>query len=145
MKFSRLAVSVLAVIVAMPAFACGPGGSSGYKPSKSGRQKWVGNRIRILKNEMRPREHAQRTADQLGEILDGVDGKLGNVAATEARNQLPRAILVRPPQSPEEKKYMFQRYEYLALKKERKGVSAGEAAEMFALKHVLVNTGGSGR
>ena len=148
MKFSRLAVSVLAVIIAMPAFACGPGGSmgsSGNKPPKTGRQKWVGHRIRILKNQMRPHEDAQRTADRLGEILDGADGKAGDIAATEARNQMPRALLVRQPQSAEEKKYMFNRFEYLALKKERKGLSAGEAAEMFALKHVLVNTGGSGR
>lgn len=148
MKIRTLLVICIAAIFAMPAVACGPGmtqPSGGGGGQVHGRKKAVKRRMGELKPKIDEYEHAQRAANGIDEFLHGIDGKAGSVAIDEAHRHMPRAILVRKPQSPEERLYMFRRFEYLALKKERKGLSGGEAAEMYALRSVLANSGGSGR
>lgn len=144
----RFLLVLLMLALASPALPCGmtSGGPThsggGQNP---GRQKWTKKRSKELKGKMKEYEKSQRTADTMDSVLDGIDGNGGRIAIREGQNQLPRAIRVHKPQNAQEKLYMFRRFEFLALKKERKGLSANEAAEMFALRYVLANSGGSGR
>lgn len=152
MKIRFVVVLFLALTMATPdAFPCGgsSGGGGGGKEKhhgqNPGRQKWTRKRIKELKGKMKDYEKGQRTADQMDSFLDGIDGHGGRIAVREGSNQVPRALRVRKPQNAQERLYMFRRFEFLALKKERKGLSMGETVEMHALRSVLANSGGSGR
>ena len=130
MKLCCLLVVMLIVIV-RPTFACGPGmnGSGGGtmtnntgRPSNMspGREQWTRKRIKHLRGQMDDYKKAQRTADGLGYAT-------GEYVPQMHRNPA------------EQRQYYINRYEFLALKRERGKASQKDIAEMRALQHYLLS------
>jgi hypothetical protein len=123
--------SIVAIAIVCPALANDPSMASGAAPTTTNsapnrttttvtanrsRQVWVKKRAIHLKQKMKDDDKAQRTADKL-------DIMLGNF----------------PTRSPIYKRqHMLDRFEFLALKKELKGLTPKEYAEMQSLRQQLL-------
>ena len=82
-----------------------------------GRQVWVRKRVVHLKQKMKDDDKAQRTADKL-------DIMLGNFPTQSAAYN---------------RQHMLDRFEFLALKREAKGLTQKEYAEMQLLRQQLLS------
>ena len=124
--------SIVAIAIVCPAFANDPSMASSTAnattnsaPSRSttttvttktGRQVFVRKRIIHLKQKMKDDDKAQRTADKL-------DIMLGNFPTRPATYK---------------RQHMLDRFEFLALKKEAKGLTPKEDAEIQWLRQQLL-------
>jgi hypothetical protein len=125
--------SILAIAIVCPAFANDPSMASGTATTTTNtapnrttttttvtanrsRHVWVRKRVIHLKQKMKDDEKAQRTADKL-------DIMLGNVPSRPATYK---------------RQHMLDRFEFLALKKEAKGLTSKEYAEMQSLRQQLL-------
>ena len=125
--------SIVAIAIVCPAFANDPSMASGTAttttnsaPNRTttattvtadpGRRVWVRKRTIHLKQKMKDDDKAQRTADKL-------DIMLGNVPSRPATYK---------------RQHMLDRFEFLALKKEAKGLTSKEYAEMQSLRQRLL-------
>ena len=125
--------SIVALAFACPALANDPSMASGTgttttntAPSrttttttvtaKTGRRVWVRKRAIYLKQKIKDDDKAQRTADRL-------DLMLGNSPSRPATYK---------------RQHMLDRFEFLALKQELKGLTPKEYAEMQSLRHQLL-------
>ena len=128
-----LVIGVLALFLALPAFANGPMPSdqpttstSSGRPMSPGRKNWTKKRVKHLKQEMNTYKSAERTSK-------GIDRMLG------AADNNPNAVFFPSGQSAaEHRRYMINRFEYLAIKAEHGRASAKEIAEMQALQGALL-------
>ena len=119
-KLSAITCGVLVLVMASPVLACGPAVSSGGGGSSNpGRKRWVRHRTRQLDQQMHDYREARKWSDGLGYAT-------GEFVPQMHRNQA------------EERRYMINRYEYLALKQERGKASAQDKAEMRALQRTLL-------
>jgi hypothetical protein len=133
MKPSTVA-SIVALAMACPALANDPSMASSSAtttkksasntaittttvPANPGRRVWVRKRIIHLKQKMKDDDKAQRTADKM-------DLMLGNFP-TRSRTYT--------------RQHMLDRFEFLALKREAKGLSQKEYAEMQMLRQQLLS------
>jgi hypothetical protein len=126
---NMLLVIILAGIVAVPAFGCGPMGTGsgggtttsngGGRQISPGRERFTRRRIHHLRRQMDDYKKAQRTADNLGYAT-------GEWAPQMHRNPAER------------RQYYINRYEFLALKAERGKATSKDLAEMRALQHHLL-------
>lgn len=130
MKLQALSISVLAAIFAHPGQACGPSASNTAQPtnnttssstvtvqrkmSESDSRK----RMIVLKKQMREYRKAQNTAD----IMDLMQGH----------------VYPAEPSREAQRRYMINKYEYLALKAERGHATTADVAEMRRLQHTLL-------
>jgi len=125
--------SILAIAIVCPAFANDPSMASGTATTTTNtapnrttttttvtanrsRHVWVRKRVIHLKQKMKDDDKAQRTADKL-------DIMLGNVPSRPATYR---------------RQHMLDRFEFLALKKEAKGLTSKEYAEMQSLRQQLL-------
>ena len=124
--------SILAIAIMCPALANDPSMASGTAtttnsvPNRTtttttvtanpGRRVWVRKRTIHLKQKMKDDDKAQRTADKLDIML----GNFPTRSATYTRQ------------------HMLNRFEFLALKKEAKGLTPKEYAEMQSLRQQLL-------
>jgi hypothetical protein len=123
--------SIVAMAIVCPALANDPSTASGTSTSNSapnrtattttvtanpGRRVWVKKRVIYLKQKMKDDNKAQRTAD-------GIDIMLGNFPSRSATYK---------------RQHMLDRFEFLALKKEAKGLTPKEYAEMQSLRQQLL-------
>ena len=125
--------SIVAIATVCPAFANDPSMPSGTSTSTTnaapnrttntttvttspGRRVWVKKRAIHLKQKMKDDDKAQRTADKLDVML----GNFPSRSATYTRQ------------------HMLDRFEFLALKKELKGLTPKEYAEMQSLRQRLL-------
>jgi hypothetical protein len=120
--------SIVAMGLVCPALANDPSMASGTAPTttnsvpnrtttttvttNTGRRVWVKKRAIHLKQKMKDDDKAQRTADKL-------DIMLGNFPSRSAIYK---------------RQHMLDRFEFLALKKELKGLTPKEYAEMQSLR-----------
>lgn len=126
-------ISALVLFLAPPAFANGPMPSdqpttstSGGRPMSPGRRSWTKKRVKQLKQEMNTYKSAERTTQ-------GIDRMLG------AADNNPGAVFFPQGQSPaEHRRYMINRFEYLAIKAEHGRASPNEMAELRALQAALL-------
>lgn len=84
--------------------------------TNTGRRVWVRKRVIHLKQKMKDDDKAQRTADKL-------DIMLGNFPTRPAAYK---------------RQHMLDRFEFLALKKEAKGLTPKEYGEMQSLRQQLL-------
>jgi hypothetical protein len=125
--------SIMAAVIVCPALANDPSMASGTAttttnsaPNRTtttttvtanpGRKVWVRKRIIHLKQKMKDDDKAQRTADKL-------DIMLGNFPTRPATYK---------------RQHMLDRFEFLAIKKEAKGLTPKEYAEMQSLRQQLL-------
>ena len=125
--------SIVAIAIVCPALANDPSMTSGtgtnttnVAPNRTtttatvttntGRRVWVKKRAIHLKQKMKDDDKAQRTADKL-------DIMLGNFPTRSAIYK---------------RQHMLDRFEFLALKKELKGLTPKEYAEMQSLRQQLL-------
>jgi hypothetical protein len=125
--------SIVVVAIVCPALANDPSMASGTAPTTTNsapnrttttttvtanrsRQVWVKKRVIYLKQKMKDDNKAQRTAD-------GIDIMLGNFPSRSATYK---------------RQHMLDRFEFLALKKEAKGLTPKEYAEMQSLRQQLL-------
>jgi hypothetical protein len=125
--------SIMAAVIVCPALANDPSMASGTAttttnsaPNRTttttmvtanpGRRVWVRKRTIHLKQKMKDDDKAQRTADKL-------DIMLGNFPTRPATYK---------------RQHMLDRFEFLALKKEAKGLTPKEYAEMQSLRQQLL-------
>ncbi len=123
--------SIVAIAIVCPALANDPSMASGAAPTTTNsapnrstttvttnrsRQVWVKKRAIHLKQKMKDDDKAQRTADKL-------DIMLGNFPSRPATYK---------------RQHMLDRFEFLALKKELKGLTPKEYAEMQSLRQQLL-------
>ena len=125
--------SIVAIAIVCPALANDPSMTSGtgttttnVAPNRTtttatvttnhGRRVWVKKRAIHLKQKMKDDDKAQRTADKL-------DVMLGNFPT--------RSVTYK-------RQHMLDRFEFLALKKELKGLTPKEYAEMQSLRQQLL-------
>jgi hypothetical protein len=125
--------SIMAAVIVGPALANDPSMASGTAttttnsaPNRTtttttvtanpGRRVWVRKRTIHLKQKMKDDDKAQRTADKL-------DIMLGNFPTRSATYK---------------RQHMLDRFEFLALKKEAKGLTPKEYAEMQSLRQQLL-------
>jgi len=125
--------SIVAIAIVCPAFANDPSMASGTATTTTNsapnrttttttvtgnrsRHVWVRKRIIHLKQKMKDDDKAQRTADKL-------DIMLGNFPTRPATYK---------------RQHMLDRFEFLALKKEAKGLTPKEDAEMQWLRQQLL-------
>jgi hypothetical protein len=128
-----LMISVLALFLALPAFANGPmptdqptTSTSSGRPMSPGRKTWTKKRVKHLKQEMNTYKSAERTTKNIDRMLGAADNNAGTVMFPSG-------------QSPaEHRRYMINRFEYLAIKAEHGRASANEMAEMRALQSALL-------
>jgi hypothetical protein len=123
MKPLALAIALLITLPALPALANDPSMQSSSSTTTTtstgttGRQHWVKQRMHHLKSQMAEDEKAQKTADKMDYFI----GKYPERSATYTRQR------------------MISRFEYLALKSERRGLTANEAYEMRMLQASLMH------
>ena len=127
MKLQALSVSILAAMLVQPVLANDPtmsntapsnasSSATGPRTMSPSREKYTRKRVIVLKQQMHDYGKAQKVADKL-------DLMLGRF----------------PTRSPEaERRYMINRFEYLALKAERGRATRADLAEMQQLQHTLL-------
>ncbi|MEP7016130.1 MAG: hypothetical protein ABI925_11875 [Verrucomicrobiota bacterium] len=123
MKIRVVLIVSLAALIALPAIACGPSGGSSQNTGHSmspGRKQWTKKRMKHLKQQMSDYNSAQKWSDGLG------------YATGEWVPQMHR-------NSAEHRRYMINRYEFLALKAEHGRASANDIAEMRGLQAALLS------
>ncbi|MEP6604196.1 MAG: hypothetical protein ABJB69_09635 [Spartobacteria bacterium] len=123
MKNHIIAFVALFTIGVTSTIACGSGmtSSGGGTPNNGGgsnRQQWSKKRMRHLREKMAEGERAQKTADRM-DLVTGGNYPQRTAAYTRQR--------------------MINRFEWLALKRERKGLTANEMAEMQLLQRTLLS------
>jgi hypothetical protein len=126
-----IALSALVISSSLPVFANGPmpadnSNSTSNSNMNPGRERWTRNRIKHLKHEMEEHRKADQTARNIDRILGGADENVGRVMFPQGASSAAR------------RRYMINRYEFLALKAERGNASAKDIAEMRALRAALL-------
>lgn len=125
MKLAAITCGIVAAVMAIPARACGPGmttaPSGGGNSTHPGRQRWVRHRMKQLDQQMHDHREANKWSDGLGYAT-------GEFVPQMHRN------------AAEERRYMINRFEYLALKTERGKASAKDRAEMRWLQGELLSS-----
>jgi hypothetical protein len=131
MKRLTIAVVAIAIISSPSLFANGPmpadnNSSTSNSNMSPGREQWTRRRIKHLKHEMDEHRKADQTARNIDRILGGADENVGRVMFPQGASSAAR------------RRYMINRYEFLALKAERGNASAKDIAEMRALRAALL-------
>jgi hypothetical protein len=134
MKIRTVLMVTLAAVFALPALACGPMISGGTSNINTGtgrtvspeRDHWARRRIKQLRAEM----DAHRKADQTARTLDHILGVADNNAG--------RALFPEGASAAAQRRYMINRYEFLALKAELGKANAKDIAELRALQAALL-------